>query len=129
MKFLIPVFIILPALEIGVLIWSGHLIGAWNTVTIIILTGILGVYLAKRQGLEVMYRVQDTLQNGNPPGDILLDGLCVLLGGVFLIFPGYLTDIIGLFLLLPPTRNWVKALLKKWFKSWSSKGTTFIIRR
>ena len=129
MKFIIPVFIILPALEIGLFIWSGHLIGAWNTVAIIILTGILGVFLAKKQGLDVMYRVRDTVQNGNPPGKILLDGLCVLLGGVFLILPGFVTDVCGLFLLLPPTRKLVKPLLKKWLKSWSSKGTTFIIRR
>jgi len=61
MRFFILVFVILPALEIGVFLLSGKTIGVWNTVLIIIFTGILGAFLTKRQGLEVMRKAQDAV--------------------------------------------------------------------
>ncbi len=70
MRFFILVFIILPALEIGVFLLSGKTIGVWNTVLIIIFTGILGAFLTKRQGLEVMRKAQDAVRAGYPPGDV-----------------------------------------------------------
>jgi UPF0716 protein FxsA len=126
MRFFILVFIILPALEIGVFLLSGKTIGVWNTVLIIILTGILGAFLTKRQGLEVMRKAQDAVRVGYPPGDVLLDGICIFLGGILLISPGFISDCLGLILLLPPTRKLIKPLLIKWFQRWIDKRTIYI---
>ncbi|KIO65001.1 MULTISPECIES: FxsA family protein [Bacillaceae] len=126
MRFFILVFVILPALEIGVFLLSGKTIGVWNTVLIIIFTGILGAFLTKRQGLEVMRKAQDAVRAGYPPDDVLLDGICIFLGGSLLISPGFITDCLGLILLLPPTRKLIKPLLIKWFQRWIDKRTIYI---
>jgi len=128
MKWLLLLFIIIPAVEIGVFIVAGQTIGGFATVALIIATGILGAYLAKRQGLEVWKRVQDQISHGIPPGDALLEGLCVLAGGIMLLSPGFITDLAGLFLLLPPTRKLCKPILYKLFKQWASRRQIFIYR-
>lgn len=128
MKYFIPIFIILPAVEIGVLLWSGVKIGIGNTVLIIMLTGILGVIMAKKQGIKVMYKIREAIQNGIPPGDMLIDSFCIFVGGLLLILPGFVTDIFGLLLLLPPIRILIKPKLIKWLKNRANKRTTIIIR-
>ncbi len=128
MKYLIPIFVVFPALEIGVLLWSGTKIGVFNTVVLIILTGVLGVFFARKQGFEVMQKIRMTMQTGQPPGEVLLDGLCVMIGGILLLLPGFISDIIGLIFLLPLTRLLVKPYMKKWFKNRANRTTTFIIR-
>lgn len=128
MKLLIPIMIIFPALEIGVLLWSGFRLGVWNTVLLIMLTGILGVFFARKQGFEIMQKMMTALQNGHPPGEVLLDGFCVMMGGILLILPGFISDIMGFIFLLPPTRALVKPFLIKWLKNRAKRTTTFIIR-
>jgi UPF0716 protein FxsA len=128
MKLLIPIMIIFPALEIGVLLWSGFRLGVWNTVLLIMLTGILGVFFARKQGFEIMQNMRTALQNGHPPGEVLLDGFCVMMGGILLILPGFISDIMGFIFLLPSTRALVKPFLIKWLKNRAKRTTTFIIR-
>ncbi|MCU9614188.1 membrane protein FxsA [Caldibacillus lycopersici] len=128
MRYLIPVLIILPALEIGLLLYSGHHLGIGTTILLIIFTGVVGAYLAKKQGLETIRSVQQQLQYGIPPGEAILDGLCILVGGVLLLAPGFITDCIGFLLLLPFTRKIVKPLIKKWFKHLIDHRTITIIR-
>ncbi|WP_033828205.1 FxsA family protein [Bacillus andreraoultii] len=128
MRILLPIFILLPALEIGVLLISGNTIGIWNTVMVIILTGILGTILLKKEGLEVIRRAQAEIRSGRPPGNAILDGVCVFVGGILLILPGFVTDCFGLLLLLPPTRKMIKPLLIKWIKRWIDRSTIFIMK-
>ncbi|MEK3890415.1 FxsA family protein [Bacillus sp. FSL K6-3431] len=116
MKYLFFVFIIVPALEIGLFILAGKSIGVLATVALIILTGLLGAYLAKRQGMEALKKVQEQWRQGQPPGNAMLDGLCVLVGGIMLLAPGFITDIIGMLLLLPITKNLIRPLLLKMLK-------------
>ena len=112
--FFLLFFLILPALEIGIFIWIGSYIGAGWVVALIILTSLLGIALARQQGLETWKRAQATLSTRRAPGDELMDGVCIFLGALLLIVPGFLTDLLGLFLLTPFTRKLVRSLLKQW---------------
>lgn len=129
MKLLIIIFIILPAIEIALFILTGQAIGVLPTIGLMILSGILGAYLVKRQGLAVLRQFQVQLQAGEPPGIPLLHGLCVLLGGLFLISPGFLTDFIGLLLLIPFIRNWFIPYILKWIRNKMDRGDFIFIGR
>ncbi len=97
-------FTIIPIAELYLLIKIGGMIGALNTVLIILFTAVIGAYLAKTQGFIVIKKINQALNEGRLPARELLDGLVVLLGGFTLITPGFLTDFIGLSMLFPPTR-------------------------
>jgi len=111
-------FTLIPAAEIYVLIKIGGFIGAFNTVLVIIITGILGAYLARLQGLQTLYKIQTNLHQGIIPTEELIDALIILSAGITLLTPGFLTDIAGLMLLIPYTRFYVKRWLKKKFDRW-----------
>ena len=128
MKTFILIFILVPVAELGVLLFSGKTIGVWPTLILLIVTGLLGSYLAKKQGINTIRRVQEQIQSGRVPGNEILDGLCVLFGGILLLSPGFLTDILGLVLLLPFTRTLIKPLILKLFRKWIDKNTFTIIR-
>ncbi|MDD5291592.1 MAG: membrane protein FxsA [Candidatus Omnitrophica bacterium] len=124
--YLALLFIIVPTLELYLLIKVGQHIGALNTVMIVIWTGILGALLAKMEGLKVLYSVQMDLQEGKMPASKLLDGLLILIGAVLLITPGLLTDIMGLILIIPFTRIFVKIWLKWKLKAMVDRKQGFI---
>jgi len=128
MKWLIGMLIVIPALEIALFILSGKLIGVWSTVALIVLTGMMGVWLAKRQGLAVMEEAKQELFDGRLPSGAILDGICVFIGGVLLLTPGFLTDAVGVFLLLPSTRSIVKPYIARWLKSFFDTKTFFFYR-
>ena len=111
-------FTLIPAAEIYVFIKIGGFIGALNTVLIIIITGILGAYLARLQGMKTLYKIQANLHQGIIPAEELIDALIILSAGITLLTPGFLTDIAGLMLLVPRTRFYVKKLLRKKFDRW-----------
>jgi len=113
---LIIIFVLTPIIELFVLIELGKMIGTWNTIFIVVVTGVMGAMLAKSQGLSVLRKIQVDIANGLMPADPLFDGALVLVGGVLLITPGILTDLLGFILLIPLTRAGVKKVLKKWFK-------------
>jgi len=96
-----------------VLIYFGSLLGFWTTFFLIIATGVIGAYLAKQQGLQTLHLVQRQIQYGHHPGDALIDGLCIIVGGILLLTPGFITDIIGFYLLFPFTRNSIKPIIKR----------------
>lgn len=128
MRYLILLFIIVPALEIGLFIVAGKTFGSLTTIGLIIFTGIIGAYLAKRQGLEVLQKLKDQLQLRMPPGVALLEGICVLFGGILLIAPGFITDLLGLLLVLPKTRKMFIPLLLRLIKNWTDRRHIYIFR-
>ncbi|MBU8905158.1 FxsA family protein [Desertibacillus haloalkaliphilus] len=129
-RILLLLIIIVPATEVGVLILSGNLIGIWPTVLLIILTGVLGAWLAKREGMQAIQLAQVQAQQGQIPSGMILDGICILIGGVVLLTPGFITDLFGFFLLVPQTRAIVKAFLQKLFEKMIKNGNfVFITRR
>ena len=97
-------FTIIPIAELYLLIKIGGMIGAFNTVLIILFTAVIGAYLAKTQGFVVIRKINQALNEERIPAQELLDGLFVLIGGFTLLTPGFLTDFIGLSMLFPLTR-------------------------
>jgi UPF0716 protein FxsA len=102
---LFSLFLIIPVVEIYILIKIGGMIGALNTALIILITAIIGAYLTKSQGLSVLRQIQDATRQGYMPGNELLHGLFVLIGGFALLTPGLLSDTIGFSMLIPQTRE------------------------
>jgi UPF0716 protein FxsA len=109
---LICLFVLIPLVELYLLIKVGGLIGAGPTVAIVVLTGILGGLMAKRQGFVVLRRIRRSLEEGILPTGSLVDGLFVLAGGLLLLTPGLLTDLTGILALWPRTRR----LFKRWIR-------------
>lgn len=126
LRVFVLLLILVPALEIWGFITVGKLIGGFNTFLLIILTGILGAYLMKHQGLQAVQEVSRRMSYGEPPGPAILDGFSILIGGVMLLAPGFFTDIIGLLLLLPPTRSIFKYFLLKWIMKKIRSGSVYI---
>lgn len=102
-------FIAMPILEIAVLIQVGSSIGLLSTLAIIIATAILGTFMLRQQGLATLQRAQSRLATGEMPAQQLMEGMILLVGGVLLLTPGFVTDAIGFFCLIPFTRQWLAA--------------------
>ena len=111
-------FTLIPVIEIYLFIKIGGSIGAFNTVAMVIITGFAGAYLARMQGMQTMFRVQTSLQQGIIPKEELIDALLIFVAGIVLLTPGFLTDAFGLLLLYPDTRNHFKRFLKRQFDRW-----------
>ncbi|MCH2280551.1 MAG: membrane protein FxsA [SAR324 cluster bacterium] len=106
-------FTIIPIIEIYLLIEIGSMFGALTAVTLVILTGFLGAFLARMQGLQTLYRIQESLREGRMPSGELLDALLIVIAGLVLLTPGFLTDSAGFLLLIPATRNSIKYWLRR----------------
>jgi UPF0716 protein FxsA len=123
---LLILFIVIPIIEIAILVKIGTLIGFWPTMLIVIATGILGATLARIQGFLVLNRIRTELQMGRMPAEELIDGLLILVGGILLLTPGLLTDLIGFLMLI----QWSRKLFKKWlgkkFRQWVRSRNTRI---
>ncbi|HLS61191.1 MAG TPA: FxsA family protein [Virgibacillus sp.] len=122
MRWLLLAFLIVPALEIGIFVWVGGSVGAWGVVGLILLTGIAGAAFARIQGLETLNRARLLMRNGQAPTEQLIDGICILVGGILLVAPGFITDIVGLLLVLPFTRAAFKVGIMRWITWKMSKG-------
>jgi len=106
---------VVPFAELYVLLQVGHAIGALNTLALLILVSMVGAWLAKREGLGVIRRTQQALDAGRMPGRELTDGFLILLAAALMITPGFLTDIVGILLLLPPVRAGMRRALRRYF--------------
>ena len=114
---LILIFTIVHFIELSLLIEIGARIGTLNTIMVIVITGVIGAFMARIAGLNVLFKIQENLREGVFPRDELFDGILVLIGGVLLLTPGLLTDALGFFLLLPfgqaLVRRWLKEIMKR----------------
>jgi UPF0716 protein FxsA len=102
-------FLVVPFVELYVLIQVGHVIGGLQTILLLIAVSMIGAWLVKREGLATLKRVRQRIDEGEVPGRELVDGLLILLAGALLLTPGFLSDIAGILLLLPPVRAVVRA--------------------
>ena len=107
------IFICLPALEIYLLIEVGGQVGALNTVALIFLTAIIGLYFAKQQGLQTLKSGMTNLYQNKIPIYEMMSGASIAIAALLLIIPGFFTDFIGFFLLIPFTRRILFALVLK----------------
>lgn len=121
-------FLTIPVIEIYLLIKVGHLIGGLPTVAILLAVSFLGAWLVRSQGFRIISQVRGELAQGRLPAAQLLDGALVLVGGLLLTTPGFFTDFIGIFFLIPATRRLIKLWLGLWLQSGLARGG-FLVRR
>ena len=105
-------FLAVPLAELYVLIQVGQVIGVLDTLGLLLLISIVGAWLAKREGIGVLRRMQAQINAGRVPGIELVDGFLILVAGAFMLTPGFLTDIVAILLLLPPVRAGVRRALR-----------------
>jgi UPF0716 protein FxsA len=116
-------FTLIPALEIFLFIEIGKTIGTLNTFMVVILSGFLGAYLARMQGMQTMLKVRSNLDQGILPAEELVDALIIFAAGIVLLTPGFFTDAFGLLLLFPPSRFHFKRYIRKKFDQWIQDGS------
>lgn len=107
MPYLFLLFIIMPIAEIAVLIQVGGTIGVWTTIGIVILTAVIGTTMLRHQGLATLNKAQMRMQQGEMPAQQMLEGILLLIGGVLLLTPGFITDFFGFATLIPQSREFL----------------------
>ncbi|MFS0727306.1 FxsA family protein [Paenibacillus sp. 1P07SE] len=130
-RWLLLLLVLIPALELWIITLVGSWIGGWTTFLLIAATAITGLLLIQLEGRKVWQEAQMQMQAGQIPGLSLLDGLCILGGGILLIIPGFLSDLVGLSLLFPITRPFFRQRMLRWLerRMRSGGGGGFMIRR
>ena len=121
---LVALFILLPIAEIYVIIKVGEAIGVLPTIALLIVDGFLGAALARSQGRAAWLRFNRALAEGRVPAREVFDGAMVIVGGAFLLAPGFITDVIGLVLLIPPTRAVFRGIVGRMAR----RRTAFTVR-
>jgi UPF0716 protein FxsA len=108
---LVVMFLLVPIVEIYVIIQVGQLIGPLPTIALLIVESLIGAWLLKREGRAAWLALQRAVGSGRLPGRELVDAGLVLVGGTLLVAPGFITDVVGFFFILPPTRPLARRLL------------------
>ncbi|MGM0897278.1 MAG: FxsA family protein [Bacillota bacterium] len=126
MKWIFLALVIVPTLELALLIWAGGQIGFFWTLALIISTGLLGAFLAKRQGLKAIRDIQSSMSQMQPPGDRLIGAAFILVGGTLLLTPGFISDAVGFSLLFSPTQKLYKPLVYRMLQK-KMKNTRIIV--
>lgn len=101
-------------IELTLLIKVGSIIGTLNTITIILLTALIGAYLVRLEGLGVISRIQKSMNEGIFPAEELINGVMILMAGALLLTPGFFTDVIGFLMVFPASRNVLKRLARRY---------------
>ncbi len=107
-------FALIPVVELSLLIEIGSRIGTFNTIIIVIVTAIVGAYMVRLEGLHIIYRMRNNLQEGIFPAEELIDGIMILIAGALLLTPGFFTDVVGILMVVPISRNWIKRIFR-WY--------------
>ena len=110
------IFIIIPLIEVILFIKVGKYIGLWNTISIIVITGIIGAILVKSQGISILKKGLEELQSNKLPLKPMLEAVAIVVAGAFLLTPGFLTDTLGGILLIPILRGKILEIVIKFFK-------------
>ena len=110
-------FIFIPIIEIAIFITVGSNIGILNTIAIILLTAIVGIFFVKRQGLNLLFNAQRNMAQGIMPTEEIKGGIFLLISGLLLITPGFFTDCIGFAMFLKPVQNFISQYARDYFHS------------
>lgn len=124
----LPAFVIAGLLEIWGIYMVGRWIGGFWTFGLLLASCLAGVYLIQTEGRRVWQQAKRQMEAGQPPGHTLLKGICVLAGGILLIVPGFLTDLVGLTMLLPFTRPVYRLFLYRWLERFMRSGRFAVYR-
>lgn len=126
MKWIFLALVIVPTTELAILIWAGGQIGFFWTLGLIVSTGLLGAFLAKRQGLKAIRDIQSSMSQMEAPGDRLIGAAFILVGGILLLTPGFISDAVGFSLLFSPTQKLYKPLVYRMLQK-KMKNTRIIV--
>tara|TARA_Y100000741_G_C17936492_1_gene429941 strand:+ start:120 stop:476 length:357 start_codon:yes stop_codon:yes gene_type:complete len=110
-------FIFVPITEIAIFISIGSKIGVLNTISIILVTALVGIFLVRRQGMNLLFNAQKNMMQGIMPTEEIKGGIFLLISGLLLITPGFFTDCIGFAIFLKPVQNFISLRAKNYFKS------------
>ncbi|ALS26901.1 exlusion protein FxsA [Paenibacillus sp. 32O-W] len=127
-KWLLAALVLVPVIELWGILQMSDWIGGWTTFGFILLTGVLGAWLAQAEGRKVWREAQLQMQQGIIPGRAMLDGLCVALGGLLLMLPGFLSDLLGIALLFPATRPLFRNAMLRWLEKRMRDGSVTLRR-
>ena len=126
---LLIAFIVMPFIELSLLLKIHEHVGTMYTLSIVIMTGIIGAFLAKAQGIMIISKIQREVAQGRMPAPYLIDGVMILIAGILLITPGLITDTVGFSLLIPPIRYsirmYMRKIIEKKLNNGSMNVTTF----
>ncbi|MDO9543010.1 MAG: FxsA family protein [Kiritimatiellia bacterium] len=123
---LLAAFILMPIIELAVLLKLHAVAGLGNTLAIVIITGFVGAFLARAQGIMVLTQIRRDLAEGRMPAPRLMDGVLILIAGVLLITPGLITDTVGFLLLIPAVRSIIRTWLRRKLEEKLRDGTANI---
>ena len=110
-------FIFVPIVEIAIFISIGSNIGVLNTIAIILVTALVGIFLVRRQGMNLLFNAQRNMMQGIMPTEEIKGGIFLLISGLLLVTPGFFTDCIGFAMFLRPVQNFVALKAKQYFQS------------
>ena len=119
---LLLIFITLPILELAVLLRLDDAIGLFQTIVLIFLTGIIGAWLVRQQGISIIFKIKKEISDGNMPAKEMIDGVMILIAGAVLVTPGLITDIFGFLLLIPYTRNFIRKWIRHRIEKYVNSG-------
>lgn len=122
---LVLLLVVGPLVELWVIIGVADVIGGWQTILVLVVESIIGGWLMKRQGRSIVGRIDQRLRAHDLPTRDLVDGLLILLAGALMLTPGFITDIVGFVLLIPPSRALVRAALMRRFQARLGQGFRF----
>ena len=125
-----PIFVVVTLAEIYVLVSVGDAIGAWSTILLVVITALIGSTLLKQQGWSIMAKAQQNIAEGKTPALEMLEGVVILVSGILLLTPGFITDGLGLLGLMPRSRSYFinHFLEKNDERVFSNKNSVFINR-
>ena len=110
-------FIFIPIIEIAIFITVGSNIGILNTIAIILLTAVIGIYFVRRQGLTLLFNAQRNMTQGIMPTEEIKGGIFLLISGLLLITPGFFTDCVGFLMFFKPVQNFISQKARNYFHS------------
>ena len=110
-------FIFIPIIEIAIFITVGSNIGIVNTIAIIFLTAVIGIYFVRRQGISLLFNAQRNMSQGIMPAEEIKGGIFLLISGLLLITPGFFTDCVGFLMFLKPVQNFISQKARNYFHS------------
>lgn len=115
--------------ELALLIVIGQNIGVFSTLMLIVATSVIGIYVMKNKGMNSIQNIKNTMARGEAPGAALVDTLLTFGGGLLLALPGFLTDLVGLLLLMPFSRKMFQPIVYYWMRKKMKKGQFIIVQR
>jgi UPF0716 protein FxsA len=110
---LVVAFVSVPLVEIWTILQAGRLVGPWWTIALLVASGVVGGWLVRREGGRAWRALRETLGRGRMPAQELADGALVLVGGTLMLTPGFLSDVVGILMILPATRPVARRLLTR----------------